>query len=202
MDGLLTTIGVAVVVFVATNVDDILLLAAFFADPGLGSRTVVVGQFIGIGTLVLVSTCLSLVALAVPEGYTSLLGVVPLALGLWKVREIWAPNEDGADQARDAEHRAESRTHSQLLAVAGVTIASGADNLGVYIPIFARDPEAIPVYAVAFMVLTAVWCAAGNLLVRSPGIGTHLRQYGHVLLPIVLVALGLWILAGARALFH
>ena len=43
MPDLLATRGVAVLVFASTNVDDILLRAAFFADPHLNPRTVAAG---------------------------------------------------------------------------------------------------------------------------------------------------------------
>jgi cadmium resistance protein CadD (predicted permease) len=47
----LSAIGLAVVVFATTNVDDILLLSAFFADPAFRAPAVVVGQLVGIGVL-------------------------------------------------------------------------------------------------------------------------------------------------------
>ncbi len=42
-------IGFAIVVFVATNLDDVFLLIAFFADPKLKVRQIVTGQYVGIG---------------------------------------------------------------------------------------------------------------------------------------------------------
>ena len=87
-----------------------------------------------------------------------------------------------------------------MLAVAGVTVANGGDNLGVYIPLFAREPRHVPLYTLAFAALTALWCLAALRLVRHPAVGATVRRYGHVALPVVLVALGVWILAGARAL--
>ena len=47
-----TVLGIAIVVFATTNIDDVFLLSAFFADPRLRSRAVVIGQFAGIGALV------------------------------------------------------------------------------------------------------------------------------------------------------
>src|ERR1700754_4142951 len=73
----LLTVGI--VVFASTNVDDIFLLSAFFADSHLMTRNVVAGQFLGIAALVLASAAAALAALAVPAGWTALLGVVPLA---------------------------------------------------------------------------------------------------------------------------
>jgi cadmium resistance protein CadD (predicted permease) len=91
---------------------------------------------------------------------------------------------------------------SQALSVAGVTLANGGDNFGIYIPLFATAPAAIPIYIAVFAVMTAVWCALGYLVVNNPLIGSQVRRYGHVLLPIVLIALGLYILSGAMALMR
>ena len=93
------TLGVAVVVFASTNMDDIFLLAAFFSDPRLSARSVVLGQFLGIGALVAASVKVAWASLAVPEGYTALLGAVPLALGL---RKLWVLRRTGADVDADA----------------------------------------------------------------------------------------------------
>jgi cadmium resistance protein CadD (predicted permease) len=199
----LLTLGI--VVFASTNVDDIFLLSAFFADPHLMTRNVVAGQFLGIAALVLASTVAALAALAVPPGWTALLGVVPLALGLVKLRQLRTTSraEDDAEDAGDSkeqEHRLEDRTHSQILAVAGVTVANGGDNLGVYIPLLASNPRAIPVDVVIFAVMTAMWCAAGYALVNNPMAGGYVRRYGHLLLPFVLIALGAYILSDAMVL--
>lgn len=71
----LPQITIAILVFISTNVDDIFLLAAFFADKKLTARTVVLGQLLGIGTLVAVSTLVAWLSMALPEGWISLLGV-------------------------------------------------------------------------------------------------------------------------------
>src|SRR5262245_13815725 len=78
---LLSNVGVGIVVFATTNIDDILLLAAFFADRTLPSRAIVVGQFTGIGALTAVSAMAALLALAIPDGWIGLLGLAPLFLG-------------------------------------------------------------------------------------------------------------------------
>ncbi|WPB73426.1 cadmium resistance transporter [Archangium violaceum] len=199
----LTLIGISTTVFVSTNIDDIFLLAAFFADPHLRTRAIIAGQFLGIGVLVLGSVLASVAALAIPEGYTALLGVVPLILGVRKLGELIrtrgaSTTEEGQGEA--AEQKMERRTHSQVLAVAGVTVANGGDNLGVYIPLFASDPRAIPVHVMIFAVMTALWCFAGHLLVKNRLLGEHIKNYGHLVLPFVLIGLGLYILAGARVL--
>jgi cadmium resistance protein CadD (predicted permease) len=100
-----------------------------------------------------------------------------------------------------AEHAVERASHSQAMAVAAVTIANGGDNLGIYIPLFATQMRLVPVYAAVFAVMTGVWCAAGYALVRNLWIGKRVSRMGHVALPYVLMALGVYILSGIRVLF-
>jgi cadmium resistance protein CadD (predicted permease) len=207
MSSLVSDLGIGVAVFASTNIDDIFLLAAFFADPRLRHRSIVVGQYLGIGALVLASALAALFALALPGGWVALLGVVPLLLGLRRLlalRTDTVGGEGGDEQHRiqDQEHKTERRLRSQALAVASVTVANGADNVGVYVPLFATAVEAIPTYALTFAVMTGVWCALGYLLVNNRILGGAIRRYGHVVLPIVLIALGAYILSGALVLIR
>jgi cadmium resistance protein CadD (predicted permease) len=66
MNELASHLGLAVVVFVSTNVDDILLLALLFADATLKPRSVILGHVLGIAALVVISAIAAVAALAVP----------------------------------------------------------------------------------------------------------------------------------------
>ena len=195
---ILSQLGIGTVVFASTNIDDIFLLSAFFSDPHLKRRSVVAGQFLGIGVLVAASAIAALLALAVPEGWIGFLGLVPLGLGVQRLialrRRAGRPAEGEEQSTLAAEQSVERRTHSQVLAVAGVTVANGGDNLGVYIPLFASATGAIPVYAAIFAVMTALWCWLAYRLVNNRWVGERVRHYGHRALPFVLIILGLYIL--------
>ena len=205
MSSLISDLGIGIVVFASTNIDDIFLLAAFFADPRLRARSIVIGQYLGIGVLVLVSALAALLALAFPAGWVALLGAVPLLMGLWKLLAlrtdaVSAESASEEHRVQDSEHHAERTLHSQVLAVAVVIVANGGDNVGVYVPLFATAFERITLYALTFAVMTGVWCALGYLLVNNKVLGGAIRRYGHVVLPVVLIALGLSILSGALVL--
>ena len=203
----MSDLGIGIAVFASTDIDDLFLIAAFFADPRLRHRSIVVGQYVGIGALVLVSALAALLALRVPAGWVALLGAVPLFMGLSKLLALRsdtvgdkAPSNE--HRIQDQEHNAERRLHSQILAVATVTVANGGDNIGVYVPLFATHSEAIATYVLAFAVMTGVWCALGYLLVNNRVVGGAIRRYGDVILPIVLIALGIYILSGALVLLR
>lgn len=194
-DVIAETVAKAVVVFASTNVDDIVLLLLFFADPKLRPRAIVLGQFLGIGVLVGASAIAGALATAIPDGYLALLGLAPLGIGIGKGVSLLRRNE--VDDAPPTEELARG---SPILAVAAVTIANGGDNLGVYVPLFATEPGRLALYAIVFVVMTAIGCALAYRLVRAPAVGKRLQRYGRFALPIVLVVLGLHILSGARAL--
>jgi len=203
----LAEIGIAVLVFASTNVDDLLVIAAFLADPAIRTRAVVAGQFLGIAVLTAASAAAAWLALSVAGGWMALLGLLPLALGLRLLarRRRGPPGDADAgedERTRDGERRAESRLHSQVLAVAGVTVANGGDNLGVYVPLFAAAIERVPLHAAVFLAMTGAWCWLGHFLVNHPAAGARVRRSGHAALPFVLVALGLWILSGAAPLLR
>ena len=44
-------VGLAVVLFASTNIDDLFVLLALFADRRVGTRGIVVGQYLGIAIL-------------------------------------------------------------------------------------------------------------------------------------------------------
>lgn len=191
----LAQLGLATVAFATTNVDDILLLAAFFADPRLRPRAVVAGQFLGIGLLTVASAVVAAASLAVPPGWVALLGIVPLMLGIVKLIQLLRPIPTGQE-----EDLSSVQGRSQAFAVATVTIANGGDNLGVYIPIFANNPSGVPWFAAVFAVLTAVWCVAGYALVNNRWFGERLSRIAQVILPFVLIGIGLHVLWEARVL--
>lgn len=187
----------AVAVFVATDIDDLLLLTLCFGNRQLHRSAIVAGQFAGIGALVLVSALAAAFAVKLPTGWVALLGLIPLAMGLLALRA--GVDHDDDDEAA-ATRMGALRWPAQALAMASVTVANGGDNLGVYVPLFAQAPQHIGAFAVMFALLTALWCAAGHALVHNRLLGDRLRQGGQRLLPFVLILLGLIIVADARSL--
>jgi len=195
----LSAILVAVAVYASTNIDDLLVLAVFFADPRVRIGAVIAGRYLGLAALVVGSATAALLALAIPPQWVALLGLVPLFLGLRLLPGLFRA---GGEPSEDDTARVQGQ-HGfvpQALAVAGVTLANGGDNFGVYIPFFAAAPAAIPAYVAVFVIMTALWCVLGYLVVNTPWLGARIRRYGHVLLPAVLIPLGLYILSGAYPL--
>ena len=76
-----------------------------------------------------------------------------------------------------------------------MTFANGGDNIGVYVPVFATtETSGLVTYCIGFLVMVGVWCAAGHYCATRPLVARALSRWGHYLLPVVLIGLGLLIL--------
>jgi cadmium resistance protein CadD (predicted permease) len=193
----LGTVLLAVTAFASTNVDDALLLLAFFADRRVRAGHVVAGQYLGMAMLTAVAAGLALLTWAVPARTVGLMGLIPILLGAHRLRANRRQGRSGAFGAEAVKVGA----WGGALSVAGVTIANGGDNIAVYVPLLARRPpgEILLVCAV-FAVLVAVWCGAARWLVSHRRFEGPVRRWGAALMPFVLIAIGCFILLRTGAL--
>lgn len=190
----LALIALALTAFVATNLDDSLVLLLFFGDRRFRARHVFLGQALGLGLLVLISLAAALLALAVPSGWVRLLGLLPIALGLRQLID----RRRGADSNGEPHALAPARAESgwrRAAAVAGVTLANGGDNIGVYVPLFAtRSPWETALILGVFAAMLVVWTFGGYTLARHSAVAARLQRVSGALMPWVLIGLGVVLL--------
>lgn len=181
----------AIVLFAVTNIDDLIVLALFFARAraaGTGGRGVLLGQYLGFTTILAGCLAGALGAGQLPDRAIRYLGLVPILLGLWGLWGLWARRRDTTQEAPRA---------SSWWAIAGVTVANGGDNVGVYVPAFAgRSGAELIGLSVVFLVLVGVWCGLGRLLTAHPAVIAAVHRWGDLLTPIALIAIGCVILEG------
>jgi cadmium resistance protein CadD (predicted permease) len=186
--------GQAVGMFTVTNIDDILILALFFAQAAGTGRAgvirVVLGQYLGFTAILVISIVGALGAGLLPERAIPYLGLLPLVLGLRAAWRAWRDRHHDDDTGGPAPAGGPG-----IVPVAAVTLANGGDNIGVYVPVFAvAGSGGMVVYVSVFLIGVAVWCAAGRFFATRPVIAEALSRWGHVLLPVVLIGIGLLIL--------
>lgn len=62
-------------------------------------------------------------------------------------------------------------------------------------PVFATtDTGGLVTYITVFLAMVGLWCALGRFFATRPLIARALARWGHILLPVVLVGIGLAIL--------
>jgi cadmium resistance protein CadD (predicted permease) len=197
-------VGIGIAAFVSTNIDDLIILMAFFATPRFTPFQIVLGQYIGMGSLIAVSLLGLLIALVVPRNLIGLIGLFPIAIGIKELLELYEKsNDDNKDEeeeelAKQRLQRNKKIAYVPFLTVAAVTF-SGGEEIGIYTSLFATNNEVSQIITLVsvFMVLTGFWCGLANYFVNHSFLAGHFRHIAARLLPFVLIGLGIYILAEA-----
>lgn len=182
------TIIVCIMAYIGTNIDDMFINMLLFSSAKSKKEdfAIVMGKYIGTGALVMVSVLGGIGLQTVVGSYAKFLGIVPILLGLKRIYD----NVKGGDDADNIYVKS-----GFMLSTAAVTIASGADNIGVYVPLFADFMlTQLWIMAGVFIVMTAVWCAVGKSLTNLPAVKSTIERYRHIITPAVYICLGLYIL--------
>jgi cadmium resistance protein CadD (predicted permease) len=200
-------VGVGIAAFVSTNIDDLLILMAFFATPRFPPFQIVLGQYIGMGSLIAVSLLGLLIALVVPRNLIGLIGLFPIAIGIKELLELHKKSNDDDNNKDNEEEKKEepAKQHLQrskkiayvpFLTVASVTF-SGGEEIGIYTSLFATNNEFSQIITLVsvVMVLTGFWCGLANYFVNRSFLAERFRHIAGRLLPVILIGLGIYVMA-------
>ncbi|PGD35739.1 cadmium resistance transporter [Bacillus wiedmannii] len=198
---MVTTIISSFMAFTATNIDDIFILLVLFSQVKTGvikkeGRTVrektkmkelyiVIGQYLGFSVITFLSIIGSLSSFFIPVSWIGLLGFVPIYMG---VKGILSLRSYKRNEVID-------NVSGSIFKVALITLANGADNISIYIPMFAsQNLKTNIVTLVIFFTMIAIWCFISYTLLRAPILAKVLERNYHIIVPIVLIGLGVFIL--------
>jgi cadmium resistance protein CadD (predicted permease) len=203
-------VGVGIAAFVSTNIDDLLILMAFFATPRFLPFQIVLGQYIGMGSLIAVSLLGLLIALVVPVNLIGLIGLFPIAIGIKELLELHKKSNDDDNTNKDNEEekkeepakqslqRSKKIAYVPFLTVASVTF-SGGEEIGIYTSLFATNNEVSHIITLVsvVMVLTGFWCGLAYYFVNHSFLADRFRHIAGRLLPFVLIGFGIYVMAEA-----
>lgn len=191
----MTTIISAVISYIATSIDYIVILVVLFAQMKKknGSvRDIVLGQYLGFTILIGVSLLAAFGLALIPQQWIGLLGLVPILIGL----KVLFEKEDDDDEENEEILESTNRFSSLILSVAVIMLAAGGDNLGVYIPYFTTlNTFELVVTIVIYYVAAAVLLYLCRRISAVKGVSETVEKYEKIIVPIVFVILGIMIMS-------
>jgi cadmium resistance transport/sequestration family protein len=205
MNEILTAIPTGVTAFIATNLDDLVILTLLFSQVNatFRSRHIVIGQYLGFCTLVVASMVGLLGGLILPSHWIGLLGLVPITIGL---NRLLNPETNSSSEEESEIELSHSSTFAsfvspQAYSVAAITVANGSDNIGIYMPLFANSAVTeLLVIITVFLLLVGVWCYVTYKITCQSAIANLLTRYGNSFVPFVLIGLGVSIILDSASL--
>ena len=190
---MLPTIVSALAVYVSTNIDYLLILMIIFSqnDTRRRIKMIIGGQYLGMGILVAFSLFAAFVLNFIPQDWViGLLGLIPLSLGI----RLALKREDPEDE--DVLEKMQARGSNPLFwTIALITVASGGDNLGIYIPYFTALtwPETT-VALIVFAISIAILCHISYKLSKISLISETIEKYKRPVVSLVFIGLGIYIM--------
>lgn len=174
---MLSTILSSIIAFIGTNIDDILVLTLLLSGTRRRGR-VFAGYLLGIFVLAALSALAADGLRFLSAGWLRLLGIVPIALG---VRALFGRG-GGVSEVRPS-----------VFGAALITLGNGADNLGVYIPLFARlSAGRVVLSSLVFLAMGVLWVFLAGRIASLPALRRIIGS--RALVPAVFILLGLYIL--------
>ncbi|MBW4684518.1 MAG: cadmium resistance transporter [Komarekiella atlantica HA4396-MV6] len=208
MSELITTLLVGISAFIATNIDDIVILLLLFSqlNSSFRRRHIIAGQYLGFTVLVITSLPGLFGGLVIPPNLIGLLGLVPVAIGISNLinREEDTSQEVIVATTEYQDINTASIFNTQTYSVAAITIANGSDNISVYMPLFASSSLANFVIIIGvFFILIALWCYLADKFTYQTKFANILSQYSSYIFPFALIGLGCLIVlkTGSLSLF-
>ncbi|SFC65467.1 cadmium resistance transporter (or sequestration) family protein [Alkalibacterium subtropicum] len=191
---MIETIISAIAVYISTSIDYLFILLIIFSQSHTkkGIAHIYWGQYLGTGFLVAVSLFAAYVLNFIPQDWiVGLLGLVPLYLGV----QVALHGEEEEDDDEVAEKIGAGGSSRLFWTVALITVASGGDNLGIYIPYFtALSTAEIILAIVIFAVSVSILCYISYRLAKISFVSETLEKYERLIVPIVFIGLGIYIM--------
>lgn len=189
------TIISAIGVYISTSIDYLIILIILFAQLSQNKQKwhIYAGQYLGTGLLVGASLVAAYVVNFVPEAWmVGLLGLIPIYLG---IRFAIVGESEEEEEEEIIERLEQSKANQLFWTVTLLTIASGGDNLGIYIPYFASlDWSQILVALIVFAIGIIIFCELSRVLSSIPLISETIEKYERIIVPLVFIPLGLYIM--------
>lgn len=189
------TIISAIGVYISTSIDYLIVLIILFAQLSQNKQKwhIYAGQYLGTGLLVGVSLVAAYVVNFVPEAWmVGLLGLIPIYLG---IRFAIVGEGEEEEEEEIIERLEQSKANQLFWTVTLLTIASGGDNLGIYIPYFASlDWAQTLVALLVFAIGVIIFCELSWVLSSIPLISETIEKYKRIIVPLVFIPLGLYIM--------
>ncbi|MEH1783137.1 cadmium resistance transporter [Nostoc sp.] len=206
MSKLGTAFSEGIIAFIATNIDDMIILLIFFSqvDGNFRRRHILLGQYLGFAAIIIASLPGFFGGLVIQREWIGLLGLLPIGIGIHHL--VYREEDTITVQTVSSDFNQPTSTnpvlsfilsilHRQTYKVSAVTIANGGDNISVYVPLFAgHDLASLGVIISVFFIMVGIWCAIAYSLSRQPTIADLFNRYGQAVVPFVLIGLGLLIM--------
>lgn len=187
----LTIIAMTAAAYVGTNIDNLLLLIAFYSRYLAQSRLVTAGYATGMLLIGLLVFVLGEAGDFIPVAYLGSLGVIPIFIGVKSLADQYRKRMSDTDGQVDVPDSQRTIFLSVLL----TQLSNSADTI-ITFTVFQFDSKDTVDFVISgtFFVMIFVFATVAFHSLKNQALKNFLARYGHWLTPFVLILVGLYII--------
>lgn len=191
MTDLVAILAVSITALLATSMDNLAILVALYARFRGRALLVTLGHLATTAVVVVAAWFLGESAAYVPIDYVGLLGLVPLAIGLyWLYRLLRGNGEAPASPA------ARVRGGTVIAAAAMSLAGNSVDTFLTMAVVFADSKREVDGLVLLGAMLAALLLAElARRAVANPALGPIVERYSQRIAPFVMIGIGVYVLA-------
>lgn len=192
----LPAIGVSVLAFIATNLENLVILLTFLYQPHYPFPSILVGYVGATALILVVAYSTSQLTQLLPHNWIHYLGILPISLGIWElIGPCFRSQSQGENHPETDLFSQQENSLHRWISVGLVTLGSGGDSLIVFGSLFSDSQfEADGVIIVTSLLMSLLWIGMARWLLRYPLISQQLNRWGNKVLPLLLIGIGIFIL--------
>ena len=189
---MMVTVAVTAGAFVATNLDNLILLVALYTRYERRPVMVAGGYFAGMLIVGAASFAIGKATELFALEYLGLLGIIPILIGVTAALKLFrgvAPDDGNGERPLDGSFAA-------FAATLFVQLSNGTDTVVTFSILFADSVGAADYWiVVSYIVMLCVFASAGYYSLRHQWLSGVVGRYGRFVTPFILISIGLFVLS-------
>ncbi len=192
MNSLIVIVPIAAGAYIATNLDNLILLVAMLARYRNHTSKVIAGYFACMLILGFVGLWIGKAANIAPVKYLGLLGFVPISIGAVELIQL----RRGKAKVTVAQEKSVDGVQTVFITSLISQLGNGADTIVVFGVLFIDSmPSADMLTILTLAAMAVIFVFVGIYAVRHPALCEWIDRYAYRGMPFVLIIVGVYIVA-------
>jgi cadmium resistance protein CadD (predicted permease) len=187
-----TLLGLVAGGFIATNMDNLLVLVMLLGANARRRSAVLLGFLCSAIAVICVSALGVAVEGMVGPGLIGYLGVVPLLLGFHMLYRSWSGGHAADEEFESLANSAEPKI---WLSTFILMFSNSGDSVAVFLPLLAESGRsALLLIVCSYLAMAIVWAGLSYLISGHQGLARRLEHRAEKIVPWIMITVGIYIL--------
>lgn len=187
-----TIVAITAGAFIGTNLDNLILLVAFYSRYHKRSQTVTAGYVSGMLLIGIIFFLIGKSGDFIPVNYLGLLGIVPIIIGMTGLIQLFRP----ATVDSIAAPALAQQQKAVFFAVLMTQLGNGADTIITFSVLLADSTDKIDLIILpAFLAMVMLFTMLARYSLKHPRFSSFLDRFGRYITPVILILVGWYVLS-------